>query len=533
MILIYYTFDSLVVYIKRTLMLAFLTMIAPLVAMTYPLDKMNDGNAQAFNMCLKEYIFNLLIQPFHLILYTMLVGSAIELAQSNVIYAIVAIGFIFQAEKILRKFFGFDKASTIDTNGSTVGGMLAMAGINQLKRIGNMGKKKDGKNGGNSGNGNTSPRLRTADRGRSAAERLNAGVEDDQRPSIREQERQQLEMEERAETPEEIEAARESRMAMNAQKASKTGQDYRALRDLVDEGELDRDDPEYRKLKDEIRENDNRGLGQAIYDRYQGSALQAKMQTSVPARIGRKIGRGVRSVRDFTGRQIRRIPAPLRNTIRGATSTVGKGIRYAVPRAAKLYTKGALAATAGTIGVAGGLASDNDMNMFKYGAAGAATGWAVGSAAGGIVTNAGHAVGNTVESAISTYTKSAKGQEAEKARLQAKEDKAAMKDEERQKLYMEKLGIPKSQIKDAMKDAQEYRESGVTDDKLIIKAMKAEGFGEGRANNERVILAQLANETGKDNKKIEDVKKRLSSRGLSNEDVNKYIDGIREITGAV
>ena len=533
LILIFYTFAFLVVYIKRTLMLAFLTMIAPLVAMTYPLDKMNDGNAQAFNMWLKEYIFNLLIQPFHLILYTMLVGSAIELAQSNVIYAIVAIGFIFQAEKILRKFFGFDKASTIDTNGSTVGGMLAMAGINQLKRIGNMGKKKDGKNGGNSGNGNTSPRLRTADRGRSAAERLNAGVEDDQRPSIREQERQQLEMEERAETPEEIEAARESRMAMNAQKASKTGQDYRALRDLVDEGELDRDDPEYRKLKDEIRENDNRGLGQAIYDRYQGSALQAKMQTSVPARIGRKIGRGVRSVRDFTGRQIRRIPAPLRNTIRGATSTVGKGIRYAVPRAAKLYTKGALAATAGTIGVAGGLASDNDMNMFKYGAAGAATGWAVGSAAGGIVTNAGHAVGNTVESAISTYTKSAKGQEAEKARLQAKEDKAAMKDEERQKLYMEKLGIPKSQIKDAMKDAQEYRESGVTDDKLIIKAMKAEGFGDGRANNERVILAQLANETGKDNKKIEDVKKRLSSRGLSNEDVNKYIDGIREITGAV
>ena len=533
LVLVFYTIAFLVVYIRRLIMLAFLTMIAPLVAMTYPLDKMNDGNAQAFNMWLKEYVFNLLIQPFHLILYTMLVGSAIDFAHKNMIYAIVAIGFIFQAEKILRKFFGFDKASTLDTNGSTVGGMLAMAGINQLKRIGNMGKKKDGKNGGNSGNGNTSPRLRTADRGKSAAERLSAGVEDDQRPSIREQEGQQLEMEERAYNSEDRQESLESRMAMNARNASQTGQDYRALRNLVDEGELDKHDPRYRELKDEIRENDNRGLGQAIYDRYQGSALQAHLQTSAPARLVRKIGGGIQSARDFTGRQIRKIPAPLRNTIRGATSTVGKGIKYAVPRAAKLYAKGALAATAGTIGVAGGLASDNDMNILKYGGAGAATGWAVGSAAGGIVKNASNAVENAGESAISTYTIAAKGQEAEKARLQAKEDKAAMKDEERQKLYMEKLKISKSQIKDVMKDAQEYRESGVTDDRLIIKAMKAEGFGEGRANNERVILAQLANETGKDNKKIEDIKKRLSSRGLSNEDVNKYIDGIREITGAV
>lgn len=533
LVMVFYTIAFLVVYIRRLIMLAFLTMIAPLVAMTYPLDKMNDGNAQAFNMWIKEYVFNLLIQPFHLILYTMLVGSAIDFAHKNMIYAIVAIGFIFQAEKILRKFFGFDKASTLDTNGSTVGGMLAMAGINQLKRIGNMGKKKDGKNGGNSGNGNTSPRLRTADRGKSAAERLNAGVEDDQRPSIREQEGQQLEMEERAYNSEDRQESLESRMAMNARNASQTGQDYRALRNLVDEGELDKHDPRYRELKDEIRENDNRGLGQAIYDRYQGSALQAHLQTSAPARLVRKIGGGIQSARDFTGRQIRKIPAPLRNTIRGATSTVGKGIKYAVPRAAKLYAKGALAATAGTIGVAAGLASDNDMNILKYGGAGAATGWAVGSAAGGIVSNAGHKVEEIGENIASTYTVSAKGQEAEKARLQAKEDKAAMKDEERQKLYMEKLKISKSQIKDVMKDAQEYRESGVTDDRLIIKAMNAKGFGEGRANNERVILAQLANETGKDNKKIEDIKKRLSSRGLSNEDVNKYIDGIREITGAV
>lgn len=178
--LVFYTLAFLVVYIKRLIMLVFLTMIAPLVAMTYPLDKMNDGNAQAFNMWLKEYVFNLLIQPLHLILYTMLVGSAIEFANDNVIYAIVAIGFIFQAEKLLRKFFGFDKASTLDTNGSTVGGMLAMAGINQLKKIGNMGKKNGGKNGENSGNGsgNANQSGRIAQRGKGVSDRLNQAQQD-------------------------------------------------------------------------------------------------------------------------------------------------------------------------------------------------------------------------------------------------------------------------------------------------------------------------------------------------------------------
>ena len=52
--------------------MSFFTMIAPLVALTYPVDKVKDGKAQAFDMWFKEYIFNLLIQPMHLILYTIL-----------------------------------------------------------------------------------------------------------------------------------------------------------------------------------------------------------------------------------------------------------------------------------------------------------------------------------------------------------------------------------------------------------------------------------------------------------------------------
>ncbi len=530
LVMVFYTIAFLVVYIKRLIMLAFLTMIAPLVAMTYPLDKMNDGNAQAFNMWLKEYVFNLLIQPFHLILYTMLVGSALEFAKDNMIYAIVAIGFIFQAEKILRKFFGFDKASTLDTNGSTVGGMLAMAGINQLKRIGNMGKKKDGKNGGNSGNENTSPRLRTADRGKSARERLDRAQQDGSDnsqqmipPSENDENRtaQQRMLDAYDENygtnewdPQERDAWARDVYGNQPEGMNYTAEEYAQI--LRDSGY--EEDEVQSMVRDSYGSRENE---EAIPPASSGS-LEAEIpepaeNSTAPQRLRDRFARS-------------KVSKP----IKGIMGVAGAGLKYAIPKAGKLYTKAALGIAAGTIGVAAGLASDNDMNILKYGSAGAATGWAVGNAAGGIASNAGHKVEEIGENIASTYTLSAGGAEAEKARLQAKEDRAAMKDKDRRKMYLDKVNnASQANIKEILKDAQEYRESGVTDDKLIIKAMNAKGFGDGRANNERVILAQLANETGKDNKKIEDIKKRLSSRGLSNEDVNKYIDGIREITGAV
>ena len=78
--------------------MAFLTVIAPLVAMTYSLDKISDGKAQAFNMWLKEYIGNLLIQPVHLLLYMILISMAFDLASQNIVYTLVAMGFLMPAE---------------------------------------------------------------------------------------------------------------------------------------------------------------------------------------------------------------------------------------------------------------------------------------------------------------------------------------------------------------------------------------------------------------------------------------------------
>ena len=137
-------------YIGRFIRIAFLTLIAPLITLTYPIDKLNDGQAQAFHMWLKEFTFNVLIQPFHLLIYMIFISSALEFANSNIIYTIVVLGFMTQAEKLLRKMFGFEKASTMGAfSGAAAGSMLA----NVAGKIGNKVAKGKGGSGGNGGSG--------------------------------------------------------------------------------------------------------------------------------------------------------------------------------------------------------------------------------------------------------------------------------------------------------------------------------------------------------------------------------------------
>lgn len=125
--------------------MAFLTMIAPLVAMTYPLDKISDGKAQGFNMWLKEYIFNALLQPVHLIIYAMIMGTVMDLAIEHPFYAMIALGFMIPAEKFIRKMFGFDKASTPAGMGAmgVAGAGLLMSGVNKLVHKPKKGEKEE------------------------------------------------------------------------------------------------------------------------------------------------------------------------------------------------------------------------------------------------------------------------------------------------------------------------------------------------------------------------------------------------------
>lgn len=144
------------VYLKRVVNMAFLTLIAPMVALTYPIDKVSDGKAQAFNMWMKEFTYNALIQPLHLLLYVVLLGSAVQLAAENPIYAIVCLGFIIAAEKLMKSMFGFGKAS-----GGTLGSLAGAAGVTAIasKALNTGASQLIGGKGGSGGNG----KVRTKD----------------------------------------------------------------------------------------------------------------------------------------------------------------------------------------------------------------------------------------------------------------------------------------------------------------------------------------------------------------------------------
>lgn len=143
-------------YLKRVMYMAFLTLIAPFVAVTYPLDKIKDGKAQGFDYWFKEYFYNLLLQPLHLLIYTVLVGTANVIAIENPIYGIAALAFLLPAEKILKQMFGF--------KGETSSGLAQFAGhamgYNLLqKAFGGLGPGKSSNkaiDSGDSGSGNNS-----------------------------------------------------------------------------------------------------------------------------------------------------------------------------------------------------------------------------------------------------------------------------------------------------------------------------------------------------------------------------------------
>ncbi len=163
-VLAIYTAYFAFIYLKRFLYLAFLTLIAPLVALTYPLDKISDGQAQAFNIWLKEYMYNALLQPFHSLIYRIFVLMSMNLAGENLLYTCVVIGFMIPAEKFLKKMFGFDKATTASPLGAMATGAAMNKVMSNMKSKANSGNS-NGKGGNSSEKDNSQIKFKAQDNG--------------------------------------------------------------------------------------------------------------------------------------------------------------------------------------------------------------------------------------------------------------------------------------------------------------------------------------------------------------------------------
>ena len=103
------------IYLKRVFTIGFLIVISPLITVTYSIDKLGDGQSQALNTWTKEFMFNLLIQPFHGIIYLVFVTAGISMlgtgSLKGILFSCAAMLFMFKAEDIVKNIFGFKAGS--------------------------------------------------------------------------------------------------------------------------------------------------------------------------------------------------------------------------------------------------------------------------------------------------------------------------------------------------------------------------------------------------------------------------------------
>lgn len=93
-------------YGKRLLYLAVLTMFAPIVGVMYPINRADGSRAHTLNLWFKEYFGNLIIQPFHMFFYSIVIGGAMATAVANPIYVIIALTGVIFTEKIMKDLLG-------------------------------------------------------------------------------------------------------------------------------------------------------------------------------------------------------------------------------------------------------------------------------------------------------------------------------------------------------------------------------------------------------------------------------------------
>ena len=156
--IVFQTISFMLTYTQRMLKVGFLIIISPLISVTYSIDKIGDGKAQALNTWLKEFVYTILIQPFHCVLYLAFANTAIGLINTslplsfpllgglsslangkfnqitNGVLAILCLKFVNDGEKALRKIFNFKDDGNMTS--MAAGTVLAIDAIKNAKNIG-------------------------------------------------------------------------------------------------------------------------------------------------------------------------------------------------------------------------------------------------------------------------------------------------------------------------------------------------------------------------------------------------------------
>ena len=457
-----YTIYFMFIYIKRLITLILLTMIAPLVALTYPIDKIRDGKAQAFNYWLKEYMINAMLPIIHLVLYKVLITSALDLVATLPIYALAVMAFIVPAEKIIKSMFGI-RSETAPSLGGFAGGALAAHTLSTITN--KVGQKIRG--GGKKGEGNG--KIRTKDNKAAISSGKDSG-KDSSIADIAGGPKQSL----------------LGSKKYNEQK-DKMNYDYKKQKRIA-------------KAQTQLTPEQRKAQLEALRKKHDAEkkALKLKRDNS-----GRVLHNGWQKVRN-------RYSLP--KGWRGVGKLAAHGAGFATKKLAKGAVSAAGVIAGGSIGLAGGIVSGDMSDMWK--------GLAGGAAAGGIL---GDAVSDRAESlGTSAFNLGEDLYLGEEEAQKRRAEKAFTSDYDNMK-YMEKYypELSAKEIKQELQTMSSYQESGITDIEQLDEMRKLEakkvasGADKTQVRKDVINTAKLAKKLGEsgfqDEKKREAAKKALTN----------------------
>lgn len=497
-----YTVYFAFVYLKRLLMLAFFTMIAPLVALTYPLDKIRDGKAQAFNYWFKEYMFYALLQPMHMLLYTVFVSSALSVAANNLLYAIVALAFIVPAEKIVKQMFGI-KGNTESTLGGFAGGALASQAFNMLRK----GPPQPKKGGGDGPKGEKGIRLNNPNKPNAmdtlAGDAMENGVENAAQTAT----------------------AAGIGAAAGAASANATGNENNEETDsngvhVSDDGVID--GVQFREVPD--NEQQGNGLENPEMQSGENPAMPENGQQNQNADNNNSEENPFAAIRAKANSAKGNLGSAINSRVQsaGGWSGIAKGVGKTgaklAGRAAMMTTMGALGLG---VGIVGGDMSDTLKGLGAGLTAGYATGGRLNSAVGNTIVG-NNAVGRFLDDAIRGTGPERKRNDYIRSYMSNQEN--------RNRLIEKNPSIKKSELDAQLRQRAELSyDSGVTDAKMLDRAVKLQkqldeknprGVGNaerhGANYNKTVATMQLASKysdsTFENDEKIAKAQNRLASK---------------------
>lgn len=111
--LIYIQTKFFLMYFKRVITVGFLIFISPIITITYPIDKIGDGKAQAFTVWSNELIVNVLIQPIQALIYLVFMYTAGEIAKTSLWIALAFLLGLTKVEKVILQLFNLKNVASL------------------------------------------------------------------------------------------------------------------------------------------------------------------------------------------------------------------------------------------------------------------------------------------------------------------------------------------------------------------------------------------------------------------------------------